>query len=213
MKLTPSGELLFDYAQEMLFLYEQSHSALKEQEIKMLSVGTIETLAIYFLPQLLELFKEVYPDIHIRIIPAAEKKIIQMLKEKEIDFGLILDFPCLIEGIESLHIEKTEMRIALSHSHSFAGKSKLSVEDLENEAFILTEEGCTYRIFLLEKMKKQAISHTISMELSSVETIKKAVENNGGIGFLPRFSLAERGGNSSLKTIPFHDRNMNFHSQ
>lgn len=213
MKPTSSGELLFDYAKKILALHQESHLALKEQEIKTLSIGTIETLAIYFLPELLEKFKRIYPNIHIRIIPDSEKNIIRMVKEKEIDFGLILDFPCQVTGIESLNIKKQDMMIVVPHDHVFASKTEVAINDLENETFILTDEGCTYRAFLLERFKMENISHNISMELSSVETIKKAVENKWGISFLPLFSVEKNVNNRSIKAIPLHDKNLNFYSQ
>ena len=103
------------------------------------------------------------------------------------------------------------MGIVVPHDHNFANRRELEIKDLQNESFILTEKGCTYRAFLLEKLHEDSISHTISMELSSVETIKKAINNHWGIGFLPLFTVEED--DPFLKTIPLVDPALNFHRQ
>ncbi|MED3652402.1 MULTISPECIES: LysR family transcriptional regulator [Heyndrickxia] len=211
MKATSSGELLYDYAVKILSLYQDSHSAIGDQEIKTLTIGSIETVALYFLPEILDKFKKLYPDVHIRIIPSNERNIIQMIKEKEIDFGLILDFPYYIPEVENLLLEKQPMGIVVPHDHKFANRRELEIKDLTDESFILTEKGCTYRAFLLEKLNGESISHDISMELSSVETIKKAIKNHWGIGFLPLFAVEEN--DQFLKTVPLNDTALNFHRQ
>ncbi|QKS70303.1 LysR family transcriptional regulator [Paenalkalicoccus suaedae] len=210
MKPTSSGELLFDYAKQMLSLYQESHLALQEQEVKSISIGTIETLAIYYLPKILAIFKEQYPNILIRIVPDSEKNIIRMIKEKEIDFGLILDSPYKSSGIKSLPIQKEAMMIVVPQHHILAKKTSIKVEDLEHQPLILTEEGCTYRARLLDQLKKQTMTYNVSMELSSVETIKKAVQNDWGIGFLPEFVIEKH---EKLKGIHYMDEDLDFFSQ
>lgn len=101
MKATSSGELLYDYAVKILSLYQDSHSAIGNQEIKELTIGSIETVALYYLPDILDKFKKLYPAVHIRIIPSNERNIIQMIKEKTIDFGLILDYPYYLPEVET----------------------------------------------------------------------------------------------------------------
>ncbi|WP_416147509.1 LysR family transcriptional regulator substrate-binding protein [Salipaludibacillus sp. HK11] len=133
-----------------------------------------------------------------------------MVKEKAIDFGYILDSPCTVSGIESLHVEKQSMVIVIPLNHPFTECETIHLNKLENETLILTEKGCTYRAFLLDKLNKNNIPHNISMELSSVETIKKAVENNWGIGFLPAFTI---GKSDNVVAIRYADDELNFYSQ
>jgi len=124
---------------------------------------------------------------------------------------LILDFPYYIPEVENLLLEKQPMGIVVPHDHKFANRRELEIKDLTDESFILTEKGCTYRAFLLEKLNGESISHDISMELSSVETIKKAIKNHWGIGFLPLFAVEEN--DQFLKTVPLNDTALNFHRQ
>ncbi|MED3648863.1 LysR family transcriptional regulator [Halalkalibacterium halodurans] len=210
MKPTPSGELLYEYAEKILSLHQESHMALQKQEIKTISIGTIETLAIYCLPRILEQFKEQYPDVLIRIIPDCEENIIRRVNDKEIDFGFILDSPCIVPEIESLSIQKERMAVVVPFNHLFENREAITLNDLENQSLLLTEKGCTYRAFLLEKLKKHGVPYNVSMELSSVETIKKAVQNEWGIGFLPDFTIAH---DDPVKAIHFANEEFDFYRQ
>ena len=210
MKLTPAGELLYSYAEKMLALYEESHLSLNNQDIKTVRIGSIESLAIYELPNIIAEFKKKYPEVKVQILPYTESVIIEKLFNKELDFGLIIDKPFRSERINCLSIDKQEMRVVVSPDHAYAQKKVITIEDFKKENIILTEEGCTYRAYLLKELEKNYIEYTLSMELSSIETIKKAVQNRWGIAFLPKFSLNEH---DHVIGIPYQDENFHYYSQ
>lgn len=210
MKLTPSGELLYSYAEKMLSLYEESHQRLNTQEVTTIRIGSIETLAIYELPSILAEFKKKYPDVMVQIIPDTESVIIQKLYNKELDFGLIIDKPFNSERINSLSLKKQAMKVVVPLNHGYIERDFFTINDFQGETIILTEEGCTYRSYLLKQLERNYIDFTLSMELSSIETIKKAVQSKWGIGFLPEFSIKEH---EEVVGIPFHDENFDFYSQ
>ncbi|TRZ40571.1 LysR family transcriptional regulator [Niallia circulans] len=210
MKLTPSGEVLYSYAEKMLALFEESQQILNNQEVKTIRIGTIESLAIYELPHVLAQFKKKYPKVMVQIIPDTEAVIIEKLNNKELDFGLIIDKPFISERIQSLSIKKQKMKVIVPPDHTYTKKPFLTLADFKNETIILTEEGCTYRAYLLNQLARNYIDFTLSMELSSIETIKKAVHNKWGIGFLPEFSIE---GQDQVTGIPFQDEDFHFYSQ
>lgn len=210
MKLTPSGELLYSYAEKVLALYEESQQRLQNQEVKTVRIGSIESLAIYELPAILAELKKQYPDVMVQIIPDTEAVIIEKIYNKELDFGLIIDKPFVSERINSLSIKKQKMKVVVPADHTYTGKLAFTLEDFKDETIILTEEGCTYRAYLLNQLQKKYIEFTLSMELSSIETIKKAVHNKWGIGFLPEFSIEEH---DQVTGIPYQDEDFNFYSQ
>ena len=210
MKLTPSGELLYGYAEKMLALYEESQQILNNQEVKTIRIGTIESLAIYELPHVLAEFKKRYPEVMVQIIPDTEAVIIDKINNKELDFGLIIDKPFISERIQSISIKKQKMKVIVPPDHTYTKKTFFTLADFKDETIILTEEGCTYRAYLLNQLERNYIDFTLSMELSSIETIKKAVHNKWGIGFLPEFSIE---GHDQVAGIPFQDEGFHFYSQ
>ncbi|RKL64856.1 LysR family transcriptional regulator [Salipaludibacillus neizhouensis] len=210
MELTPAGELLYSYVEKMLSLYEESHQRLSTQEVKTVRVGSIETLAIYELPNILAEFKKKYPDVMVQIIPDSEEIIIEKIYNKDLDFGLIIDKPFKSERINSLSLKKQAMQVVVPPDHAFTKEDFITIDDFKNETIILTEEGCTYRAYLLKQLERNHIDFTLSMELSSIETIKKAIQNKWGVGFLPAFSIK---GHEEVVGMPFQDENFQFYSQ
>ncbi|KAB7671290.1 LysR family transcriptional regulator [Bacillus sp. B1-b2] len=210
MKLTPAGETLYSYAEKMLALYEESHLSLNNQEINTVKIGSIESLAIFILPNIIAEFKKKYPDVKVQIFPYTEATILEKIHRNELDFGLIMDKPIHSERIQSLLLKKQEMKIVVYPEHPFTKKKSVTIEDLEKETIVLTEEGCTYRAYLLKQLEKNFIDYRLSMELSSIETIKRAVHNKWGIAFLPTFSIE---GDSSVVGISYKDDDFLFYSQ
>jgi DNA-binding transcriptional LysR family regulator len=94
------------------------------------------------------------------------------------------------------------MMIIVPNDHALADRSEVVINDLNQESLILTEEECTYRAFLQERLKAENVDHNIAMELSSVETIKKAVGNK----------WVEKS-DGSIKAIRLTDKNADFYSQ
>ncbi|MFS1513716.1 LysR family transcriptional regulator [Chengkuizengella sp. SCS-71B] len=210
---TITGEVLYDYAKKILSLHQEAKEKIIKQDTGIITVGTVETLAIYYLPNILEKFKKSYPEIRVRIILDTEANIIHRVKVKEIDFGLILDVPYSSKEINTISIKKQNMVILMEGNHPLSNQSKLTIQDLDNEKLILTEEGCTYRAFLINEMNKHFITFNISLELGSIETIKKGVEHSWGIAFLPYFAVEDNIEDRGLKMIPFVNPNLNFYSQ
>ncbi|MCH4826927.1 LysR family transcriptional regulator [Planococcus halocryophilus] len=210
MKLTPAGEVIYGYAEKLLTLYEESHERLATQEVHTIKIGSIETLAIYKLPTILADFKKRYPNIKVQIQPHTESTIIEKIANKELDFGLIIDRPLHSNMINKILLTKQAMKVIIPSAHPYAKKERMTIDDFKDETIILTEEGCTYRSYLVNQLEERKMNFTISMELSSIETIKKAVQSNWGIGFIPAFSLEKK---DKVIGIPFQDENFQFYSQ
>ncbi|UFJ42627.1 substrate-binding domain-containing protein [Brevibacillus humidisoli] len=97
--------------------------------------------------------------------------------------------------------------------HRIGSLSHVCVHDLVHESLILTEQGCTYRAFLLRTLSENRIPFQITFEFGSLDAIKQCVMHGWGIALLPRFAVEAESANGSVIAIPFHHPTSDFATQ
>ncbi len=202
MRPTQAGEMLLHYAQQMLELHLEAKAILSQQEMGTITIGTIETLAAFYLPPVLQSFRQTYPKITIALQSGNEISIVQAVKDGHCDLGLVLDVVSSDSDLASLLVRKEEFAIVAHPDSPYAHMTEVPAHDLTNARFILTEEGCTYRAFLLQALREAGITYQIVGEFGSIEAIKQCVRYDLGIAFLPRVTIQAEVEHGILQAIP-----------
>lgn len=213
--LTAVGQKLLPYARQMIELQEQAKQALSTTDLDQttLTIGTIESLSLYYLPSILEQFRQQYPHVQVKIILDQEQQLIRRVREQQLDIALILDTPCQAYGIEAISLFDAQMRVVMHPQHPLARQSSISSRDLHQQPLIVTEEECTYRAYLIDKMKSQGHASDIHLELGNIEAIKQSVAKEWGIAFLPQFVLEQERNNQALCIVPWAEEDPQLYSQ
>ncbi len=203
MRPTQAGEVLLPYARQILALQSEAKTQLSEQQTGTLTIGTIETLAAFYLPPILQTFCERYPRITLALQAGHEASIVRAVKEGHCDLGLILDHLSADRELVCLPLRKETFAIIVRPDSSYSQLSEITVQDLAHAHLILTEEGCTYRAFLLHTLRQSHIPHHIVCGFGSLEAIKQCVRCGLGIAFLPSVTVQEEVAQGKLQAIPF----------
>ncbi|AIQ10879.1 LysR family transcriptional regulator [Paenibacillus durus] len=202
MAPTFAGRTLLRYARQMLALSEEAKEVIAEGQTGELAIGSIETLAAYFLPQRLHQYRKQYPDIRIRVLPGSETDIIAAVRNKSADFGLIFDMPYASDELQVLALQPEELFIIVHPGHPLAGHGSAELSMLAAEPLVLTEDTCTYRNFLLQKMRGLGMTPRVELEFGNLEGIKQAVKHEWGVAFLPGYTVLEELRRGELRAIP-----------
>jgi DNA-binding transcriptional LysR family regulator len=207
VRLTASGELLSDYAGRLLRLREEATLALGE--LRGLSRGTLrlganETTCLYLLPDVLAAFKGAYPQVQVDIHRAITRQITERVIEGTLDFGIVT-LPIKNPRLEAITIHKDEMALIVSPSHALASRSSVRMKDLEDEPFILHRVGTTTRERLEKHFDGGGVKMKVTMELASIETIKRFVSIGMGISIVPRLCIAKEVEDGSLRPMTIRD--------
>lgn len=213
--LTSTGEKLLPYACQMIELQQQARQALSMTDVEptILTIGTIESLSLYYLPGIIAQFRQQYPQVQVKIVLDQEPQLIRRLREQELDIALILDTPYQARDITAISLFPVEMKVVTYPEHRLAQHSSISTSDLHQQPLILTEEGCTYRAYLIQKMKEEGQTSQIYLELGNIESIKQAVAKQWGIAFLPQFVLLQEEAYSELEILPWIEEDPQLYSQ
>ena len=79
------------------------------------------------------------------------------------------------------------MHFVASSKSKFAGVKGLSIKDIVNEPFILTEYGQGYRRVFDKELAKRSLDITPVLEIGRTDIITTTVANSDMISFLPDF--------------------------
>jgi len=203
--LTPSGEVLFEYGERLLALHRETMQRVREAHglvAGQLVVGANEATCLYVLPQIFAEFKRKHPQVGINVYRSFSHKILQKMAASELDVGIVT-LPVTQNNLKVIPIFEDELHVMVPAGHPFAKRSSVKVEDLVKEPLIFPKGGHTRE--LLERIfRKYRNQLQISMELASVESIKKFVGVGLGVSLLSR-SYAEMECKSGvLKLVPIH---------
>lgn len=146
-------------------------------------IGANESTCIYVLPQIFALYKSKYPDVQISIYRNFSKKVLDKVLDNQLDFGIVT-LPVNHRDLQIIPIAEDEMGLITSPEHPLSVKNSVRLEEVIPYPFIFHKVGTTR-----ERLKKifghQWNKLNISMELASIETIKKFVSIGMGISIVP----------------------------
>jgi DNA-binding transcriptional LysR family regulator len=207
IRLTVAGELLSEYAKRLLRLREEA--VLAVGELRGLSRGTLrlganETTCLYLLPEVLAAFKQAYPQVQIDIHRAITRSITERVIDGALDFGIVT-LPIKNARLEAITIHRDEMALIVGPAHALASRRSVKMSDLEDEPFILHKIGTTTRERLVKHFNDGGVKMKVTMELASIETIKRFVSIGMGISIVPRLCIAREIEEGSLRALTVRD--------
>ena len=202
--LTEAGEVLYSYATRLLNLRNEaatSLDAIKKLKQGHLRIGANESTNSYLLPQLTQVFHERYPNIKIEAVCDHTEGLIRQLKERRLDLGLLGYLPVEHE-LDAQPLVRDEVVLILSSRHQLAGREFVSVKELEKESVIVESHYSSLRQKVVEVFERSGTPLNIRVESATIETIKKMVAKNVGVGFVPLMCIREEVARGELVTVP-----------
>ena len=193
VRLTQAGSTLRRYAEEMLSLRSEALDAItqiKDHPSGNLRIGTNDATCLYVLPNALAGFRRFYPKVQVNIYRNFSHKIVEKLQEGMLEIGIV-SLPRNVKGLEVIPIFSAELKVLLPPDHPLVDRKEITPEEISFYPLLLPKTGRSRKMIedLLRPYKK---SLQVSMELASVEIIKKYVSAGIGISLLPEaFAQAE----------------------
>src|SRR5437870_5213301 len=187
--LTAAGRVLFDFAQQMLNLRQHAHSAIRElRDLHRgkLSLGANEYTVMCLLP-LIPIFRARHPHIKIEVKRSLASRIPSEILGRDVEIGVV-SFKPGGQAIKSVPVVMDELALIVAPDHPLAAKKVVSVRELGAEAFIAHNVPSPYRERVIKTFEKQRTPLNISMEMPTLEAIKRMVERGMGVALVPRLA-------------------------
>lgn len=203
VRLTVAGETLLEYAGRLLTLRNESLRAVADQAATprgSLAIGANEATCLYVLPNIFSEYQRRFPAVQISIYRNFSHKIMQKVQEGAVELGIVT-LPLTATNVEVISLFRDEMQVVAPASHPLAKNRSVTLEEVANYPLILPKTGHT-RVVLDRLLREYRDHIQVSMELASVETIKKFVGAGLGISLISRTYVQPEVAAGLLKLIP-----------
>jgi DNA-binding transcriptional LysR family regulator len=185
VELTPSGEVLFEFAERLLRLRDESMQVVADRGNLVqgpVAFGANEATCLYLLPDIFGEFQRRYPLVNISIYRNFSHKILQRLEEGSLDLGIVT-LPVKSPNLKMHVINRDRLRFMVSTKNPLAQKSHLTLEEVASAPLIFPKTGYTRQV--LDKLFRPYRSRLrVPMELPSIGMIKTFVAADVGISII-----------------------------
>jgi len=205
--LTAAGELFYDYARRILALRDQALGVLGELrslERGRVRIGANESTSLYLLPHLILQYRSQYPNVMVEIFRHVSDRLPREVLDRNVDFALMAYEPVDNE-LESFPVLRDKLVLIVHPEHPLATRESVKVEELGHESFLAhnVKTGSRYRV--TETFAQHHSHLNITLELATIETIKRFVQLKIGVAFVPRMCVEEELERGTLRSIPVED--------
>ncbi|PCI54445.1 MAG: LysR family transcriptional regulator [Alphaproteobacteria bacterium] len=188
--LTPAGDellssckIIFDELQKVNLRLTRLKCGMSG-ELKISAV----TSAKFFVPHLLGAFHKIYPEVRFKLTIANRLRILERIEDQVDDLTIMAHTPKNTRVV-ALPILRNSLVLVSSPTHRLAKRTKIHLSDLNDEDFLLREDGSGTRITTEKLFSDHNISVNIIMELGSSEAIKQAILAELGISLIPKHAV------------------------
>ncbi|MGO9173718.1 MAG: LysR family transcriptional regulator [Rhodomicrobium sp.] len=187
---TTAGEVLLRAAhriEALLAECDQEITRLKGTKGGRVVAGVVST-AKYFAPKALAAFRQLHPEVELRLAVRNRQETITALRDLALDLAIMGRPPENLD-LESVVLGDHPHIVIAARNHPLAGK-EVTIQGLADETFFIREPGSGTRMLMESLFQEAGFSPNIGMEIGSNETIKQAVIAGLGIAFISAHTIA-----------------------
>lgn len=213
--LTERGRELVSYAHQVRALTDEFKETLNKEEqlTGHIHIVTPDSICDDMINSNYMDFHKRYPSISICFTTGDSGVMLSMLDHNEADFIMTLDGHLYNKDYVIAKEELVPMHFVASANSKFAGKKNLSIKDIINEPFILTENGQGYRRVFDKELAKKSLEIVPVLEIGRTDMITSLVAQGDMISFLPDFVTKDLTQSGELCYLDVKDMNIEIWKQ
>ena len=189
-RLTDAGEELYQlYLSVMnrMNTFDSTLSQIKGGLKGTLSISAAST-AMYIMPYLLGEFQKEFEEVEISLKVTNRFEVINHITNQDYSLAILTQVPDR-DNLESIPFLKNPLVFAAHPSHPLAGRRLDNLKALQNETFIIREQGSGTRMVMEKLLEDAGLQPKIGMELGTNEAVKQAIMAGIGVSLVSELSL------------------------
>lgn len=174
---------------------EQEVAMEKGHEVGTIRIGSFPSASAYFLPKMINIFREKYPNLELVLYEGTLKEVEEWLLSRVIDVGIVI-LPN--KEMEIVPLTKGEMVVVLRDDHPLCEEA-ITINDLEGEPIILFKGG--YEPPIIDMFKQAGVPLRVEYAVSTVTTSLNMIQEGLGLAILAELSLMNLPPNVKTKEL------------
>jgi DNA-binding transcriptional LysR family regulator len=207
--LTDAGRVVLEFAKRFQNLeseLENSLRELKDNYAGRLAIGANETAALYLISHI-EQYRRLFPTVKVQVRRSESSKIPSQLLDGELELGVVSYDPA-DDHLLTQVLYTDRLALVVSPRHRFAGRTDISIAALDMATFIADNVFCPSGLDVLREFQRQRVPLNMDVEMPTVETIRRLVQDNEGVAFLPRMCVEQEIKSDLLREIRVKELNI-----
>ena len=189
IRLTPEGEILFDYVKggyEQIAHGEQVLQKLMNLEAGELHIGASDMTLEFFLLPFLEKYHEQHPDIKVKISNAPTPETLKNLMDGSVDLCLVSTPFEVLDGMEVRPVREIEDIFVAGRRYTQLKNHMTDFKELLNYPIISLEKNTSTRKYMDELLAQNDVILNPEFELATSNMIVQFALRNLGVGCVVR---------------------------
>ena len=178
-EILPIVEEIYKKSKEI----EQILSSFNDTNKGVLRLGAARSLSQTYLPLLINIFNEHFPNIRISVSEGPAHEIIEKIMQLKCHIGIIPKVP-INDKLTALTLSSEKMEFVASTKHPLAQQNHVSIDEILRQPILIAGEGSATRQTLLDFFEKYKVTPNIALEAENLEMIKKFLSRGKDIALM-----------------------------
>ena len=186
--LTTNGERMLSYMQAMLKTQKEMAQEIANINgliVGEVRIGTFSSVSSQWLPEILQRFTELYPNIDIQLYEGDYDAIESWIANGYVDFGFV-SLPTSYQ-LDVIPLKKDRMVCFVEEHHPFTKLDAVTWADIKEQPFIRAKKGSDNDLRRI--LKQQQIIPNVRFELADDQAIFSMVSHGMGISVLSELAM------------------------
>lgn len=205
--LTPAGQIYYEGCRKLVQRFlalEEEVRTLDEDVSGRVSVASIYSVGLSHMSHLIQEFMRQHPKANVSLQYEHPERVYELVRNDRVDIGLV-SYPR-----DSRQIQATEWRVepmvfVCAPSHPLAKSKSIKLSDVEGLAFVGFDEELRIRHEIDKVLAEHGVTVDVVLEFDNIETIKRGIEINSGVSFLPAPTVQREVAAGTLVAKPISD--------
>jgi DNA-binding transcriptional LysR family regulator len=202
--LTPEGEVYYEGCRgivERYFALEDKVRTLHQEVAGRVRVASIYSVGLHHMNRYLQEFLSQHPKANVRLEYLHPHRVCQAIDDDLADIGLI-SYPKSSRTLRAIQWREEPMVLVCAPNHPLAERKCISLSELQGQKLVGFDADLTIRREIDRVLNLHRVEVQVVMEFDNIETIKRAIEIDAGVGLLPEPTVIHEVQAGTLVAVP-----------